>query len=60
MQIENFIKGGIQLLNTKQWERKECSGCKSYNPECKQGACNLYPYKKKKKVIEKREYYDTG
>lgn len=28
-------------MNKKNWERKECNGCKSYNPECRQGALNL-------------------
>lgn len=32
-------------LRKKKWIKKECDGCKSYNPECEQGACSLYPYK---------------
>lgn len=35
----------IHHLSKKNWERKECDGCKSYNPECRQGACSLYPYR---------------
>nr|DAP64493.1 MAG TPA: hypothetical protein [Caudoviricetes sp.] len=23
-------------MSKKHWERKECNGCKLYNPECKQ------------------------
>ena len=44
-------------LSKKKWERKECNGCKYYNPECRQGACSLYPYKNEKVVSEKE---DTG
>lgn len=32
-------------LSKKKWIKKECDSCKSYNPECRQGACSLYPYR---------------
>ncbi|MCI9517197.1 MAG: hypothetical protein HFI79_09855 [Lachnospiraceae bacterium] len=32
-------------MSKKKWIKKECDGCKSFNPECEQGACSLYPYK---------------
>ena len=50
----------IDQLSKKNWERKECNGCKSYNRECRQGACSLYPYKKKNVVVIEREIHDTG
>ena len=49
-------------MSKKNWERKECEGCKSHNPECRQGVCSLYPYQKQKKevVVKEKEEYDTG
>lgn len=47
----------------KSWERKECEGCKSYNPECRQGACSIYLYKagyKTKKILPLKETSDTS
>lgn len=36
-------------------DKKGCYGCRSYNPECERGACNLNPYgkgyKPRKKLI---------
>lgn len=52
--------GRIHVLSKKNGERKECSGCKSYNPECRQGACSLYPYKVRKVITRNREEYDTS
>ena len=46
-------------MSKKSWERKECDGCKYYNPECRLGACSIYPYKKKKLTNEKEEH-DTS
>ncbi len=58
--VEN-TQGGIHNLSKKSWERKECDGCKSYNPECRMGACSIYPYPKKKKTeVKKVEIHDTG
>lgn len=38
---------------------EECDGCKSYNPECRMGACSICPYQKKK-VVKEKEVHDTG
>lgn len=46
-------------MRKKSWERKECDGCKSYNPECRQGACSVYLHKEKDKASEE-ENYDTS
>lgn len=35
-------------------------GFEFYNPEYEQGASSLYLYKKKKIVVGKRKYCDTG
>ncbi len=49
------------LLSKKSWERKECNGCRSYNPECRMGACSIYSYQNKKKTeVKKVEIHDTG
>lgn len=49
------------MLSKKSWERKECGGCKSYNPECRMGACSIYLYQKQKKIeVKKVEIHDTG
>lgn len=51
----------IHTLIKKNWERKECDGCKFYNPECRQGVCYLYPYQKqKKREVKEKEVHDTG
>lgn len=42
----------------KNWKRKECDGCKSYNQECRLGVCCLYPYKKKE--AGEKENYDSS
>ncbi len=48
-------------MSKKNWERKEFEGCKSYNPECRMGACSIYPYQKQKKTeVKKVEIHDTG
>ena len=57
---EMNIKGEWWILSKKSWERKECDGCKSYNPECRMGACSIYPYQKKKTEVKKVEIHDTG
>ena len=55
------IKGEWWILSKKSWERKECDGRKSYKPECRMGACSIYPYPKKKKTeVKKVEIHDTG
>lgn len=46
-------------MSIRSWERKECDGCKFFNPECRQGACSRYPYKKKKIANEKEKGDDT-
>lgn len=49
------------MLSKKNLERKECDGCKSYNPECQMGAYSIYLYQKQKKTeIKEIEVYDTG
>ena len=51
----------VVYMNKKSWERKECDGCKSYNPECRMGACSIYPYQKQRKTeVKKVEIHDTG
>lgn len=48
-------------MSKKSWERKECNGCKSYNPECRIGACSIHLYQNQKKTeVKKIEIYDTG
>ena len=48
-------------MSKKNWEREECDGCKSYNPECRQGVCSLYPYQKQKKTEAKeKEVHESG
>lgn len=54
------IKGEWWILSKKSWERKECDGCKSYNPECRMGACSIYSYQKKTLVVKEKEVQDTG
>lgn len=50
----------IHYLKNKKWIKRECHGCKSYNPECERGTCNLNPYgwkdveKKRKKMIHRK------
>lgn len=34
----------------KKWYKKECNGCRSYCPECRQGMCSIYPYIKQKSI----------
>lgn len=49
-------------LRIKSWEREKgnCDGCKSYNSECRMGACCICLYPKKKEVVRKKEVDDTG
>lgn len=47
-------------MSKKNWEREECGGCKSYNPECRQGVCSLYPYQKKEVVEKEKEEHESG
>ena len=48
-------------LRQKNRESKECNCCKSYNPECRMGACSIYPYQKQKQTeIKEIEIRDTG
>lgn len=48
-------------MSKKSWERKECDGCKPYNPECRQVVYSVYPYQKRKKASEKeKEVHDAG
>jgi hypothetical protein len=46
-------------LKNKKWIKKECLGCKSYNPECERGACNLNPHRWKN-LLKNKEEYDTS
>jgi hypothetical protein len=50
---------GVMLLR-KSWKRKECRDCKSYNPECRMGACSIYSYQKKTLVVKEKEVQDTS
>lgn len=55
------MRGGKGLK--KDWYRKKCDGCKHYNPECRQGACSLYPYNvgyRPQKFLPLRETSDTS
>lgn len=45
----------VVYMSKKSWEHKECDSCKSYNPECRMGACSIYPYPRKQK--QKRKKY---
>ncbi len=48
-------------MSKKSWERKECDGCKSYNPECRMGVRSIYPYQKQRKTeVKEKELHDTG
>ncbi len=47
-------------MSKKNWERKECDGCKSYNPECRMGVCSIYPYREMKVVVKEKEVHDTS
>ena len=49
----------IHYLKNKKWIKRECHGCKSYNPECERGACNLNPHRWKD-VERKKEENDTS
>lgn len=47
----------------KKWQVKECGSCKLLNPECRQGACSLYPYNvgyRPQKFLPLRETSDTS
>ena len=58
---QRIVKERIHHLSKKSWERKECDGCKSYNPECRMGACSIYLYQKQRKTeVKKVEVHDTG
>ena len=51
---------GVMLLR-KSWKRKECRDCKFDNPECRMGACSIYPCQKQRKTeVKKVEIHDTG
>ena len=53
--------GRCVLLSKKSWKRKECDGCKSYNPECWMSVCSIYPYQKQRETeVKKIEVHDTG
>lgn len=41
--------GGISIEKVTLFKR--VWGCKSYNPECKQGTCSIYSYQKKKVIV---------
>ncbi len=56
--MEDFEQEGFLLK--KKWHRKECEGCKFYNPECRMGVCCLYPYRKKKITSSDGEKIDTS
>ena len=48
-------------MGKKSWYCEKCDGCKSYNPECRMGACSIYPYQKTKENRSKKvEIHDTG
>lgn len=48
-------------MSKKSWYCEKCGGCKSYNPKCRLGACNIYPYQKQKKTeVKKVEVHDIG
>lgn len=48
-------------MSKKNWKRKECDDCKSYNPEYRMGVCSIYPYPNKKEtLVSEREVHDTG
>lgn len=58
---EMNIKGEWWILSKKSWKRKECDGCKSYNPECWMSVCSIYPYQKQRETeVKKIEVHDTG
>lgn len=60
---QQIVKRRIHHLSKKSWKRKECDGCKSYNTECRQGACSLYPYRtgyKPQKNLPLAETSDTS
>ena len=55
------IRRRIHHLSKKNWQRKECDSCKSYNPECRMGACSIYLYTKQKRMeVKEKELHDTG
>ncbi|WP_160560884.1 hypothetical protein [Parablautia muri] len=48
-------------MSKKSWKRKECDGCKSYNPECRMSVCSIYPYQKQRETeVKEKEVHDTG
>jgi len=52
---------GVDKLSRKGLKRKECDGCKFYNPECRLGACSNCPYQKQKKTeVKEKEVHDTA
>jgi len=46
-------------LKKKKWIKRECRGCKSYNPERERGACNMNPHRWKD-VERKKEEINTS
>lgn len=46
--------------NHVKWQRPTCDGCKHYNPECRQGACGLYPYVIRKIHTPKVKEHDSS
>lgn len=59
MDISQTKRKVIHHLKKKKWIKKECHGCKSYNPECTREACNLNP-SRWKDIEKKREENDTS
>lgn len=54
-------KGRVLLsMNHIKWQRTACNGCKHHNPECKRGACDLFPYVIKKVHTQTAKELDSS
>ena len=51
---DNLIKEMIRIRRNN-WQRRECNGCKEYNPECRQGACCIQKQENSKVKREKED-----
>lgn len=45
------------LIRRNTWQRRECNGCKEYNPECRQGVCFI---RKQERSNKKKIKSDTS
>lgn len=50
----------VMKMREKDWRFEKCNGCKSYNPECRSGACIFWMWERKNVEAKEKEIHDTG